>query len=375
MLSEIGRPETGVGVTGGQSLLDCRLDLLDKMLVGVLPRGRRLEFVRGIELRILQQLSALTTGEPTEEQMLAALSQCEPLETVLATALSTARSPAIPQAEAAAALNLLVTPRPQLKIARIAGFLGVASLLLLLAAPYFYLAAMLSADYFGEVWAYLLLGTILVLLLGAGMAASGTGLVALWKLRRRRGTHTGYTYATGGLIAGCIPMAFAGVLGVIAISELLSEMNTTSAVAATPPPAPLAGNGAGATASVPVASAIDLTAGERPAATRASYPVIEAPLREDVSAAENAESLLPPEPAPARLGGADDAVESRQRQLIDTSDNFRQVNDEWQRIWWSARPDPGQTVENPAERARSGGALPIVIDPAVTRIGSGFAAP
>ncbi len=66
-----------------QGLIDSRLDTIDRMLLGRLPRAERLEIVRQVEAQILDLLTERTSDEPTREDILAVLGQLDPPEAYL----------------------------------------------------------------------------------------------------------------------------------------------------------------------------------------------------------------------------------------------------------------------------------------------------
>jgi hypothetical protein len=66
-----------------QTLIDSRLDTIDRMLVGRLPRSERLEIVREVESQIFELLQERTSDEPTREDVLAVLARLDPPEAYL----------------------------------------------------------------------------------------------------------------------------------------------------------------------------------------------------------------------------------------------------------------------------------------------------
>ncbi len=214
---------TGVPSEIRHPLIDCRLDLLDRLLSGLLPRELRLELVRGAEQEILARLAESDIRSPTDQQVLAVLRNCEPPEAILAAVMAENGASTLGNhsRESSAAICLMATRRPLLKTAKMSGAFGAASLVLLFAVPWVYLFAMVGASTFDETLSFVIFGTYLVLLSLTGLAATGTGLSALWQLRRRGGTHTGYGIATAGILVGCIPLLIAGLAGVLIASQLL----------------------------------------------------------------------------------------------------------------------------------------------------------
>src|SRR4051794_41941944 len=66
-----------------QPLIDSRLDTIDRMLLGRLPRGERLEVVREVESQVFELLQERNADEPTREDVLAVLARLDPPEAYL----------------------------------------------------------------------------------------------------------------------------------------------------------------------------------------------------------------------------------------------------------------------------------------------------
>ena len=66
-----------------QALIDSRLDTIDRMLLGRLPRAERLEMVREVESQIFELLQERCSDEPTREDVLAVLARLDPPEAYL----------------------------------------------------------------------------------------------------------------------------------------------------------------------------------------------------------------------------------------------------------------------------------------------------
>ena len=66
-----------------QTLIDSRLDTIDRMLLGRLPRAERLEIVREVESQIFELLQERISDEPTREDVLAVLARLDPPEAYL----------------------------------------------------------------------------------------------------------------------------------------------------------------------------------------------------------------------------------------------------------------------------------------------------
>src|SRR4051812_45381093 len=119
-----------------QALIDSRLDTIDRMLLGRLPRGERLEIVREGESQIFELLQEQAADEPTREDVLAVPGRLDPPEAYLpeegrpASAYEAGPRPA-------AARRGMVAPRPAApgpgsRLDLAGGILGIAMIPLLL---------------------------------------------------------------------------------------------------------------------------------------------------------------------------------------------------------------------------------------------------
>ncbi|MCY2964106.1 MAG: hypothetical protein NT069_10755 [Planctomycetota bacterium] len=316
-------------------LIDCRLDLLDRLLAGLLPRESRLELVRGAEQEILTKLAESDLSSPTDQQVLAVLRNCEPPEAILAAVMAESAGSTLGNhsRESSAAICLMATRRPLLKTAKLSGAFGAASLVLLLAVPWVYISVMVSASFLGETFVYVMYGTYLAMLALAGLAATGTGLTALVQLRRRGGTHTGYGLATAGILVGCVPLLITGLASVLIVSQLLGTGLIAGASGPSPmsisedtteqwwttkivdPEVPMA---------EPEASDWTTTDGDsRPQQLQADTPRVETAAAGD---------QVPP------------SLQRRTRQLIYTSENFSEILDQWEEIWSLDNPESAKTT-------------------------------
>ena len=66
-----------------QGLIDCRLDTIDRMLLGRLPRSDRMEVVQEVESQIFELLAQRGNDELTREDVLSVLGQLDPPEAYL----------------------------------------------------------------------------------------------------------------------------------------------------------------------------------------------------------------------------------------------------------------------------------------------------
>jgi hypothetical protein len=66
-----------------QTLIDCRLDTIDRILLGRLPRSERVEIAREVESQIFELLGERNSDELTREDVLAVLARLDPPEAYL----------------------------------------------------------------------------------------------------------------------------------------------------------------------------------------------------------------------------------------------------------------------------------------------------
>ena len=118
-----------------QTLIDSRLDTIDRMLLGRLPRSERLEIVREVESQIFELLQERGSDEPTREDVLAVLARLDPPEAYLPEELGSEPAtrprpmvghvrPAQPQVQPAG--------RARRQTALASGILGIATIVLLI---------------------------------------------------------------------------------------------------------------------------------------------------------------------------------------------------------------------------------------------------
>lgn len=185
-----------------------RLDALDRVLLGLLPRHERLEIVAQVEKRI-GELETVETPVDTD--------RCLPVDT-------SSRS-------TVAASSASRTSRSKLsRIALTAGILGIVAMVFLFASPIVYLLAGIVSEAFDEMGLFVLLGSHIAVLSICGTAAVVMGITALIKLARNQQLR-GYGWAITGLCAGPMPM-MVGVLPILLMLLSVSAVVTTSSAPA-----------------------------------------------------------------------------------------------------------------------------------------------
>ncbi len=129
---------TSVRLAGSlQTLIDSRLDTIERMLMGRVPRQDRLAIVKDVETQIFDVLQEGGTDEPTREDILAALARLDPPEAYLPEDGEVGEAAAV-SAPRLATGRIIAAPsnRPEnSKVGKISGILGLATLLLATLAP------------------------------------------------------------------------------------------------------------------------------------------------------------------------------------------------------------------------------------------------
>jgi hypothetical protein len=142
-----------------QVLVDARLDTIERMLLGRVPRGDRLAILRDVETQILEQLREREAEELTREEVLEVLRNLDPPEAFLPEGEGAAFSmpmmaslparPPLPTPRAATATATATsTQETAQRLGRISGILGVVSLALVVAIPLMYVLAMVANNEF-----------------------------------------------------------------------------------------------------------------------------------------------------------------------------------------------------------------------------------
>ncbi len=112
--------------TALQSLIDSRLDTIDRMLLSRVPRGERLAIVREVESQIDELLGERETDELSREDVLAVLGRLDPPEAYLTEDLE---SDAPGEIRASVRQPARATPQGgHHGVARTSGFLGLGAL-------------------------------------------------------------------------------------------------------------------------------------------------------------------------------------------------------------------------------------------------------
>ncbi len=129
-----------------QTLIDSRLDTIDRMLLGRLPRSERLEVVREVEGQIHELLGERGSDDLTREDVLAVLARLDPPEAYLPEGEGEYRSAAVPRTPFSAPV-VRPSSRPTFQAAKVGGIVGILSLCLVIFLPLGYgLAILMSTE-------------------------------------------------------------------------------------------------------------------------------------------------------------------------------------------------------------------------------------
>jgi hypothetical protein len=123
-----------------QTLIDSRLDTIDRMLLGRLSRQDRLAIVREVESQIHELIQARDADELTREDMLAVLARLDPPEAYLPDETEGDGEP-VSMRKPSAARNTQPELKGDLKVGRASGILGLAAIVLMLLQPVTYAIA------------------------------------------------------------------------------------------------------------------------------------------------------------------------------------------------------------------------------------------
>lgn len=181
-----------------QALIDSRLDTIDRMLLGRLPRGERLEIVREVESQIFELLQERSAGEPTREDVLAVLQRLDPPEAYLADDIDRASRPAVGRRSASMATGMPIgrsetISRPRFAI--VGGIVGIVAIAVLFLA---YPVVFALAQSFNGNTALVLIGFFAFV----GLALIGGVIAVTFSVQARLRS----SWAITGLVTGIIAL-------------------------------------------------------------------------------------------------------------------------------------------------------------------------
>lgn len=176
--------------TSTPNLLDQRLDALDRILLGLLPRTERIAFVAQVEVRISELADAIPALESS----------------------AAGESSTLPDLAA-----LSASPRAAKRRSRLAlssGILGIVALVMLFAMPITYVIVSIIGESMGELVAYSLLIIHVLTVAVGGLVAIVMGITGLVRLARRKGRMVGHGWAITALCTAPLPTLVGGLLAV-----------------------------------------------------------------------------------------------------------------------------------------------------------------
>ncbi|HEX8199868.1 MAG TPA: hypothetical protein VF590_05230 [Isosphaeraceae bacterium] len=191
-----------------QALIDARLDTIDRMLLGRVPRPDRLAITRDLETQIFELLQDCGADEPGRDDVLAVLARLDPPEAYLPEA--TDAGPGTGREPAPLPYRPLTRGGPGPRVAKLSGLLGLSALALVLLMPLVYVvAALLESEAVLFVVGFGVGGVIFV--------GSLAGLVLGIHARR------GGVWAILGVVTSLVALLFSGLAGLYVLLLLLSS--------------------------------------------------------------------------------------------------------------------------------------------------------
>lgn len=176
---------------GAQALIDSRLDTIERMLLGQVPRADRLAIVREVEAQIHDLLAARNPDDTDRDAVLAALGRLDPPEAYLPDEVGTRMVPAatIPRAITSGSVyrsqGAADPVRPALPFGKASGIMGLVSVVLLIpTSTALWLAFSEHGNtsfivFSGLCVAILLLATLAIIFAALSRLRSGWGVVGL----------------------------------------------------------------------------------------------------------------------------------------------------------------------------------------------------
>ncbi len=156
-----------------QSMIDSRLDTIERMLLGRVPRAERMAIVGEVESQIHELLGEREAHDLSREDVLAVLARLDPPEAYLpedgpGDSTPAARGPIRPTVQSVRQGNS--------RAARMSGILGIVALSLILLFPVFYMLALAS----GSELPLLLFALTIPITLGCGTLGIVLSAYARW---------------------------------------------------------------------------------------------------------------------------------------------------------------------------------------------------
>ena len=187
--------------TALQSLIDSRLDTIDRMLLGRVGRGERLAIVREVESQIDELLGEREEDELSREDVLAVLGRLDPPEAYLPDEL---------ESEGHGEVRTMVRPPVRVArhgdqgVARASGLLGLGSLFALMLLILSYCVGMhLQSE--------------LVLFVGGGLSIPCTFVCCVLSITLGIYARKSGVWALVGMVTGSVTLLFSFLVAVVAV--------------------------------------------------------------------------------------------------------------------------------------------------------------
>ena len=224
-----------------ETTLESRLDAIDQLLLGCVPRGERLAIVASLEERLRGAWIASAGGFDSNSR---------PVDAGSGRAFAgTMPYPLPPHAPRGDLLpgtwpNSGPSRLRRSKLALASGILGILGGVLICGTPIAYGVVAMLAELLDETAAIIALVAYVALILFASAGAIGAGIVALWRLRRRQTEVGGRGWAITGLCTGPIPLGLTCLIALYVGIQVIGTTTFFSATVVQSPPAssdPVAG--------------------------------------------------------------------------------------------------------------------------------------
>jgi len=215
-----------------ETTLESRLDAIDQLLLGCVPRGERLAIVASLEERLRGTWNGSSGGFDSNSRLLDAGSGRAFAGTMpYPLPLHAPRADLLPGTWPNSGPSRL----RRSKLALASGILGILGGVLVCGTPIAYGVVAFLAEILDETAAIIALVAYVALILFASAGAIGAGVVALWRLRRRQTEVGGRGWAITGLCTGPIPL---GLTCLIALYVGIQVIGTTTFFSAEVTPSP-----------------------------------------------------------------------------------------------------------------------------------------
>jgi hypothetical protein len=187
--------------TALRSLIDSRLDTIDRMLLSRVPRGERLAIVREVEAQIDELLGEREADEVSREDVLAVLGRLDPPEAYLRDEVESEG-----QAEVSTSVRQPArsTRQGHQGVARASGFLGLGGLFALMLLILSYCAAMT-------------LGSELPFFIGAAFSIPCTFVCCVLSITLGIFARKSGVWAVVGMVTGSLSLLFSFLVAVVVV--------------------------------------------------------------------------------------------------------------------------------------------------------------